>query len=164
MQNCHKAFGARVSLVAGGASAPQYGRVPCDGAPGCSEEGSIRVECENYSMVPVDVVLRKLLSSNPDVAEAEGIAHKTVYLGRRRSITDFEHPAAVTSTVGSWRPVAGGRAFVQAVLHMLDPRYFLLCTLAPSVEIEVAGDAPSPWIHARSPAHANIPPPKKAGA
>jgi hypothetical protein len=164
MQNCHKAFGARITLVASSASAPQYGRVPSDGrAPG-ADEGSIRIECENHSMVPVDVVLRKLLSSNPDVAEAEGIAHKTVYLGRRRSITHLDEPAAVTSTVGSWRPVAGGQAFIQAVLHMLDPRYFLFCTLAPSAEVEVAGEAPSPWIHARSPAHAKIPAPKKAGA
>jgi hypothetical protein len=153
MQNCHKAFGARISLLG----------VPSDSAPG-GDEGSIRIECENYSMVPVDVVLRKLLSGHPDVAAAEGIAHKTVYLGRRRSISRLDQPATVTSTVGSWRPVAGGRAFIQAVLHMLDPRYFLLCTLAPSTEVEVAGDAPSPWIHAKTPAHVKIPPPKKAGA
>ena len=153
MQNCHRAFGARISLTG----------VPTDGIPG-SDEASIRIDCENYSMVPVDVILRKLLSSDPDVAEAEGIAHKTVYLARRKSISHLDHPAAVTSTVGRWRPVAGGRAFIQAVLHMLDPRYFLLCTLAPSAAVEVAAEAPSPWIHAKTASHAKIPPPKKAGA
>ena len=87
MQNCHKAFGARISVRG----------VPADSAPG-GDEGSIRIECENYSMVPVDVVLRKLLSSNPEVAEADGIAHKTVYLGRRRSISHLDQLAAMTDT------------------------------------------------------------------
>jgi hypothetical protein len=84
--------------------------------------GTLEVHAENRSMVPIDLELRSLHSSDVSVAGVSpATLSVTIHLPRRPNKTSARTPSTKKVTAGTWQPVSNGSAELKAIVYAAAP-------------------------------------------
>jgi len=106
---------------------------------GSAQPGALTLDYKNRSMVPLTAAVLKLYSSDPAVADAKASATPapSIHISRRPNKLSAWPPSTGSTTIGSWSPVAGGSATLNADVNVEDNAGRRTNTATSSHDVEV---------------------------